>query len=99
AAATAITVSLVLFAWRASDFSGRGPPALAAQKFDASAVPLVDDNARRVLARYPSRPNHKALAITGQGLAVADGQPTAEAARADALRRCTARTGRQCRLY
>ena len=53
----------------------------------------------RSLASYPNRPDAKALAITGLGMAVADGEPNAEAAKQDALRRCNARTKGQCRLY
>ena len=53
----------------------------------------------RNLATYPNRPDFKALAITGEGMDVADGQPNAEAAKQDALRRCNARTMRQCKLY
>ena len=64
-----------------------------------SSVPLVDDETRRSLAGYPNRPDVKALAIAGVGMGVADGQPNAEAAKQDALRRCDARTKGQCRLY
>jgi DNA-binding winged helix-turn-helix (wHTH) protein len=73
------------------------PP--SGQRFDAASVPLIDEEMRRSLASYPNRPDAKAIAITGMGMGVADGQPDAEAARQDALRRCNARTNRQCRLY
>ena len=62
-------------------------------------MPLIDEEMRRSLASYPNRPDAKALAITGMGMAVAEGEANAEAAKQDALRRCNAQTKRQCRLY
>ena len=95
-AVAAIAATLVYLFW----FASSAPRTVASgQRFDASSVPLVDDETRRSLASYPNRPDAKALAITGEGLAVADGQPNAESAKEDALRRCTARTKRQCRIY
>ena len=75
------------------------PTAASGQRFDASSVPLIDDEMRRSLASYPNRPDAKALAITGGGMGVAEGQPNAEAAKQDAVRQCSARTKRQCQLY
>ena len=95
-AMVAIAASLAYLLWPASDGSR---PIASGQRFDAASVPLVDDEARRSLASYPNRPDAKALAITGEGMAVADGEPNAEAAKQDALRRCNARTRRQCRIY
>ena len=94
----AIAAVLVLL-WPGADQAGRGPQVAAIPKFDASIVPLVNDDARKSLASYPNRPDFKALAITGEGMAVAEGEADAEAARQDALRRCNAKTKRQCRLY
>jgi DNA-binding winged helix-turn-helix (wHTH) protein len=68
--------------------------------FDASIVPLVDDDTRRALANYPSRPDHKALAIGGLGqFHVTDGAPSAEHAREAALEGCFATSKRPCRVY
>jgi len=95
----AVAAILLWFLWPTSDPLRRAPPVASGQTFDASIVPLVDDEARRTLAGYPNRPDFKALAITGGFMAVAEGEVSAEAARQDALRRCTARANRQCRLY
>jgi hypothetical protein len=81
-------------------FAPSAPPTVASgQRFDAASVPLIDEEMRRSLASYPNRPDAKALAIAGFGVGVADGEPNAEAAKQDALRRCNAQTKRQCRLY
>lgn len=88
AAVAGVAATLIYLLWPA-----------AGAHFNAAVVPLVDDAARRLLASYPDRPDHKALAITGEGWAVSDGEPNAEAARQDALRRCNAKTKRQCRVY
>ena len=95
-AVAGISVTLIYLLWFASNGSR---PVASGQRFDASSVPLIDDETRRSLASYPNRPDAKALAITGTGMAVSDGEPNAEAAKQDALRRCTARTKRQCRIY
>jgi DNA-binding winged helix-turn-helix (wHTH) protein len=95
-AVAVIAATLIYLLWPAP----KGAPiAASATRFDASSVPLVDNDMRRSLASYPNRPDAKALAITGVGMAVADGQPNAEAAKQEALQRCNARTKRQCRLY
>jgi hypothetical protein len=81
-------------------FAPSAPPTVASgQRFDAASVPLIDDEMRRILASYPSRPDAKALAIAGLGIGVAEGERDAEAAKQDALRRCNANTKKQCRLY
>jgi DNA-binding winged helix-turn-helix (wHTH) protein len=95
----AVATTLLVPRWNASEPAPRPATAAAGQKFDASAVPIIDDEARRSLASYPNRPDFKALAITGEGFAVSEGEASGEAARQDALRRCHARTKRQCRLY
>ena len=69
------------------------------QKFDASVVPLIDDESRSSLASYSNRSDFKALAITDIGWALSDGAPNVESARQDALQRCKAKTKRPCRLY
>ena len=96
AAVAAVSVFLL---WRTSDPVPRASTVSSGQRFDASLVPLVEDETRRNLATYPNRPDFKALAITGGGMDVADGAPNAGAAAQEALRRCNARTMRQCRLY
>jgi DNA-binding winged helix-turn-helix (wHTH) protein len=82
---------------------GGGPVSNASvpsgQKFDASVVPLIDDESRRNLASYPNRSDFKALAITDLGWAVSDGAQNVESAKEEALRRCNAKTKRDCRLY
>jgi DNA-binding winged helix-turn-helix (wHTH) protein len=93
-AVAGVAVALGYLLWFPS--SGTVRPA---QRFDAAVVPLVEDETRRTLASYPSRPDAKALAITGGGFAVADGHRNAEAAKQDALQRCKARSTRDCRLY
>jgi hypothetical protein len=99
----AIAAALGYLLWPASNAP---PNVVPGQRFDAASVPLIGDEMRRSLATYPTRPDHKALAITGAGggiseggMGVADGQPNAEAAKEDALRRCNATSKRRCRLY
>jgi hypothetical protein len=100
AAVAAIAAALGYLLWPASNAPPNGAPG---QRFDAASVPLIDDEMRRSLATYPTRADHKALAITGAGggvsagggMGVADGQPNAEAAKEDALRRCNATSKRQ----
>lgn len=96
AAVAALAATLGYLLWSAPNGS---QSVTSERRFDAASVPLVDDEARRTLASYPTRPDFKALAITGGGMAIADGQPNAEAAKRDALQRCNVRTKRQCRLY
>src|SRR5262249_232193 len=67
-----------------------------ARQFDASAVPLISDKARQTLIDYVRRPDHKALAIAGGYLGVADAAPDVEAAKQEALRRCNARSAKPC---
>jgi DNA-binding winged helix-turn-helix (wHTH) protein len=94
--AAAIAATLGFLFWPAPE-SPRTVP--SGQRFDASTVPLITDDARRILASYPNRPDVKAVAIGVYGFAVADGQPNAEAARQDALQRCNAKKQGQCRIY
>jgi DNA-binding winged helix-turn-helix (wHTH) protein len=92
-AVAAIAVVLGVFAGRSS-----APPA---RKFEASAVPLVDDDTRRALATYPARPGNKAVALATNLLAigVADGAPDVETAKNEALRQCGASGRAVCRIY
>ncbi len=70
------------------------------KKFDASVVPLVDDDTRRALASYASRPDHKALAIGSRGqFQVADAAQTIEKAQEAALQGCFAKAKQPCRIY
>lgn len=70
------------------------------KKFDASVVPLVDDDTRRALAGYASRPDHKALAIGSRGqFQVADGAPTVEKAQEAALQGCFEKLKQPCKIY
>jgi DNA-binding winged helix-turn-helix (wHTH) protein len=94
-ALAAVAAALTYQNWGAANQS----PGASAQRFDAASVPLIDEEMRRSLVSYPNRPDAKAIAITGLGMGVADGQPDAESARQDALRRCNVRPGRECRLY
>lgn len=72
----------------------------AVKKFDASVVPLVDDDTRLVLASYPSRPDHKALAIGSRGqFQVADGAQTIEKAQEAALQGCFEKLKQPCKVY
>jgi DNA-binding winged helix-turn-helix (wHTH) protein len=79
--------------------SGGSPTVAAGPRFDPASVPLIDEEMRRGLAGYANRPDAKALAITALAMGVAEGEPNAEAAKQDALRRCNAQTKRPCRLY
>jgi DNA-binding winged helix-turn-helix (wHTH) protein len=68
--------------------------------FDASAVPLVGDEARRSLSNYLARPEAKALAISRESWSVVDGAADMETARREALRQCAATTkAGVCRIY
>jgi DNA-binding winged helix-turn-helix (wHTH) protein len=70
------------------------------KKFDASIVPLVDDDTRRAVASYASRPDHKALAIGSRGqFHVADGAQTIEKAQEAALQGCFEKAKLPCRIY
>lgn len=70
------------------------------KKFDASVVPLVDDDTRRALAGYASRPDHKALAIGSRGqFQVADGVQTIEKAQEAALQGCFEKFKQPCKIY
>jgi DNA-binding winged helix-turn-helix (wHTH) protein len=80
--------------------SQTAPQLLSIQKFDASSVPLVNEDTRLALSNYPSRPDHKAVAIGGGGqFHVADGAQTAEKAQEAALQGCFAKLKRPCRVY
>jgi len=70
-----------------------------AHPFDSTAVPLVNDEARRGLATYAARPDAKALALATDALAIADGAADEESAKREALRLCAARSKQQCRIY
>ena len=70
------------------------------KKFDAATVPLVDDDTRRALAGYASRPDHKALAIGSRGqFHVADGAQSSEKAQEAALQGCFEKLKLPCRVY
>jgi DNA-binding winged helix-turn-helix (wHTH) protein len=86
-------------------FATKGVPGSAprAQKFDAAVIPLVNNMVRRELASYAARPDVKAVAISaapGSGWGVAFGALDAEAAKREALDRCSAKSApRVCRIY
>jgi DNA-binding winged helix-turn-helix (wHTH) protein len=89
-----------LFSWPRPEDPARGAPtAQAAATFDPSLVPLIDNDMRRALANYASRPDAKALAIARARTFVADGAPDIETAKRNALRDCSARATTPCRLY
>ena len=91
---TAAALFFFLSPWQST------PQPRPTKTFDASSVPLVDDDTRRALVNYPSRPDHKALAIGGLGqFHVADGAPSAEKVREAALQGCFAKFKTPCRIY
>ena len=101
AAATvaAVAVTSLFFLWPGTDASRIRTPPSTPQRFQAAIVPLVTDEVRRTLARYPDRPDIKALAIARDGWAIADGAPDIETASKEALRQCAARAKTVCRVY
>jgi DNA-binding winged helix-turn-helix (wHTH) protein len=100
AAAGVVAATLLFHLWPVSDASRTAPSVRPTKKFDASVVPLVDDDTRLVLTNYATRPDHKALAIGGGGqLHVADGAKTAENAQEVALQGCFAKFRRPCKVY
>lgn len=74
------------------------PVPLASQKFDASVVPLVSDEARHGLSSYPARPDIKILAIGSDRFSVVDNATDVERAKQEALRQCSSAATR-CRIY
>jgi two-component system, OmpR family, response regulator len=64
----------------------------SAAKFDVAAIPMIGGVARRALSSYPEQPDVKAVAISGYAVGVAFGASSPEAAKAEALERCKART-------
>jgi DNA-binding winged helix-turn-helix (wHTH) protein len=100
AAAGVLAATLLIHLWPVADASRTAASSRPTKKFDASVVPLVDDDSRLVLTNYPSRPDYKALAIGGGGqLHVADGAKTAENAQEVALQGCFAKFQRPCKVY
>jgi DNA-binding response OmpR family regulator len=78
------------------------PPIVeAGQAFDAAAIPLVTDQVRRELAAYPAQREHKAIALSEDGWAMAVAAADQESANKEAIERCGERTvtNRFCRLY
>jgi class 3 adenylate cyclase len=70
------------------------------QAFDASTVPLVSDQNRASLARYPNEPDFKAIAISRETYAVSVGGPNAAFAQREAMARCNQRDSKGfCRIY
>jgi DNA-binding winged helix-turn-helix (wHTH) protein len=68
--------------------------------FDSSKVPLVEDQARRDLAIYESKPGAKAVAISEtRRWGMAYGAPDMETAKKDAIAGCRADTTADCRTY
>ena len=74
-------------------------------QFDSGKVPLVEDQVRRELAVYASKPGAKAIAISGArwkspiGWGMSYGAPDMETAKKDAIERCRSRTSTDCRIY
>lgn len=104
-AALASIAGVAIVLWYAGFVTIKGalPSTVAAEKFDAAVIPLVNNMTRRELASYPARPDFKALAIsaaTSGGWGVAFGAPDAEAATRESLERCAARSfPKICRIY
>jgi DNA-binding winged helix-turn-helix (wHTH) protein len=94
-----VAAAVLVLAWPKSNgpLEPSSPP--SATRFDASIVPLISEDQRRSLVNYGNRPDHKAIAIAGGHLGVADAAPEIEAAKQDALRRCNAGSRRPCQLY
>jgi DNA-binding response OmpR family regulator len=84
-------------------FTKPTPVSAIIEKFDASLVPFVLDSVRTDFASYPSRPDHKALAISTGRFGIAFGAASQEAAQKEALDRCKARAAIRsetpCRIY
>jgi len=99
AAGVAIIAAVLGYVLRPASNEPRTLP--TGEKFDASVVPLVEDETRRtILASYPNLPDYKALAITGGSNGIADRHANVEAAKEDVLRRCNNRIKeKRCRLY
>jgi DNA-binding response OmpR family regulator len=72
-------------------------------KFDAAAMPLLDDDARRDLATYAAQPDFKALAIKLDSWGLSVAAPTIEEAKREAIAKCNAqgrpRLETVCNLY
>jgi len=104
AAAVASAAGLVIAFWYPGyAIKGTAGPGAPRQIFDAAVIPLINDMARQDLAGYATRPDVKALAISsagGNGWGMAFGDADVEAAKKEALDRCSARSaGRICRIY
>jgi class 3 adenylate cyclase len=99
AAVMLITASLVF--WRTRNgIQGTPPDSPGMQRFDAAVVPLIRDSARAELADYATRPDAKALAISGDGsYRAAVGLSDPESAKQEALQQCRFASQRVCRLY
>jgi DNA-binding winged helix-turn-helix (wHTH) protein len=96
AAAGVLAASLFFLLWPLQS----APQPRPTKKFDAATVPLVDDDTRRVLTGYASRPDHKALAIGSRGqFHVAEGAQTLEKAQEAALQGCFEKRKQPCRIY
>jgi two-component system OmpR family response regulator len=89
---------LAALGWR---FGPARPGSQSGEIFDAAAVPLVTDQVRRDLATYPAQRDHKAIALSEDGWAMAVAAADQESANKEALERCGERTvtNRFCRLY
>jgi DNA-binding response OmpR family regulator len=105
AAAAVAGVAGGLFAfWYLGYETKIGPTTVGpAAKFDAAAIPLVNDAARQELASYATRPDIKALAISaapGHGWGIAFGAPDTDSAKREALDRCSVSSApRICKIY
>ncbi len=92
--------TLAVAVWFSGPATRDAPPPVA-QRFDASVVPLITDEARNDLAAYPSQPDFKAVAISVDAYGTAMAARDASTASAEALERCKARSrpNAYCRLY
>jgi len=104
---TALTVGLL--PWpplqQAAAFVSQRPAPEPALQFDSGKVPLVDDQVRRNLAIYESKPGPKALAISQTGWGVSYAAPDMETAKKNAIEHCRSgkttdsSTTADCRIY
>jgi DNA-binding winged helix-turn-helix (wHTH) protein len=95
----AAAASLAFFVWHSGGASRSELVPAVTGKFDASVIPLINDDDRSRLAEYPLRRNSKAVALSALGLGVAIGATDLESAKQEALQQCAMRGKIPCRLY
>lgn len=90
----AVTASFAVFAYRALTLPGESQP------FDAMAIPFISQERRQSTQQfYPAAPGFKAVALAFDGLGIAAGASSEEAARQQALEDCRSSARRPCLVY